>query len=283
MAALVLNVWPHKILHDGQHLPTDGLSLLRLTRNVAATQVEFQRTSVWARATECIRDGDHERAATVLEEALEKTPDDWRLSGLLGLIQLPRLREEALARVDDSARVLDEQTNGNPAYWFLTEGRMRGTDRAAYLRGSLLVDLDRLNEVVALSEERVAAATDESMRALWEACLALGLVLRGRGGADLVYAEGAARRAFEALPWVSYVTDAWGMVLIEQGKFKEGLNVFHAAKAYGDEPSEMRLAWSLVAYVALGRRGSAQEVREFFGQTRPDWPAVLRRIEAIEL
>jgi len=282
---ILRDLWPRQVSVNGSRVSTAGLRLARLARRPMHERRKATREGLLVRAVEFVARGDPATAESELENAPIDDPGDGAISGVLGWTRFLQGRPVDPERLEDFARWIENHADDEVAQQrLLAEGDLRGADHAAFLHGFLLVRLDRLDEAVALFEERVDRADGGALRALWEACLALALVLRGRGGADPVYAEGCARRAYEALPWVPYVTDAWGMVLVEQGRHGAGLDLFRAAEAaYGDEPSEMRLAWSLVARAARGETERARELRARLGDNDNLWPAASRRIAAVEL
>ena len=149
----------------------------------------------------------------------------------------------------------------------------------AYVRGSLLVDLDELDEVVALSERHRDAAKDEESRARWSACLALALFLRRNDEEDVTRAAGEASYAFARLPWEPYVVTARGMAHIEQGEYDDGLCLFDVgdARATGNI---MRDAWRVVAHAACDRAAEADEALKRLRATSSPWPATIRSAEA---
>ena len=118
------------------------------------------------------------------------------------------------------------------------------------MRGSFLVAVDRLDEVLAISERGVEAAPSEESRALWQGCVALALLMMGR---DLDRAEQAARYAYERLPWVPFVETAWGMVSgTVDGLSATALQIAHGDAAWDpksfDLERDLALALEKVGY-----------------------------------
>jgi hypothetical protein len=181
-----------------------------------------------------------------------------------------RARDRALAHVRPYARFHDARRSrelrrlGDAR--LAAHGLFRGPELEEYMRASLLVALDRLDEALAISERGAEAATTEETRALWRGCIALALMMLGR---DLERAEEAARWAYDRLPWVPFVETAWGMARIEHGDKAGGLEVFERVRAIDPEGNTagLRAAWTIVA-TGLHER-------------LPDhaWPACRRRAE----
>jgi tetratricopeptide (TPR) repeat protein len=145
------------------------------------------------------------------------------------------------------------------------------------MRGSVLVALDRLDEVLDLSERQHAAATSDEARALWLGCVALSLLLAGK---NLDRAEEAARWAYERLPWVAFVETAWGMARIERGEIDEGRAAFERARkvdATGGMGA-LHTAWTAVAHVRKGELEQARMLAEAL-RVPGAWPACMRRAE----
>jgi hypothetical protein len=280
---LALAAWPGTVRVAATNSPTDGKALLDLWREPEAGR-KRRRLARWANPVYArIVESRFEDALALAGEAVERNPGDPDLLALLGSAAIYHRRGDlALPHVAPLARAAEEarprELRGLTEQRLAARGHVRGAELEDYIRGGLLVGLDRFDEALSLSERRVERATSDEARALWSACLAQVLLLRGRPE-DLDRAEQAARFAFERLPWVPFVEVTWGIAKIERGEARAGSWLFGRA-ARGDpegSTAEMRAAWGIAAHAAEGRSGPAR--RLFARQRVWYWPACRRRAE----
>lgn len=273
LLAAVGNAWPRKLR---QHVAraTDGKLLLDLWCHPDLAREKWCRAGWVNPVAARLFARKFEEAFALAEQAVAANPGNETVlatfagaaaaTGRYGLA-LPHV--PALAASEERARPSRVRAlrDGDLA----ARGLLRGAELEDYVRGGILVGADRLDEVVDLSERRLAASSSEESRALWQACLALALLLSQR---DLDRAEAGARYACERLPWVPFVETAWGMTRIERGDFEEGLAAFARTRKVDREG---RMAWLQAAWSAVAGRRDLLPALEAPGA----WPACRRRAE----
>ncbi|HEX5138625.1 MAG TPA: hypothetical protein VFY93_16760 [Planctomycetota bacterium] len=270
------NLWPRRVADRGPDVWTDGKTLIDLCRSRDA---ELARWSLSARYLATQHERKPEEAFDVAERALAREPGNQAAAACFTIAARMTGRwEAALPHVVAYARAMElafpRELRKLPDRALAARGLFRGSEHEEYMRGSILVSLDRLDEVLALSERGVARATSEETRALWQGCVALSLLMAER---DLDRAEEAARYAYERLPWVPFVEAAWGMARIERGDAREGLRAFaRAARTNPEATVELRAAWTVVARAVEGRPECAVPAEL---QAPTVWPACRRRAE----
>lgn len=276
---LLWSAWPRDIPGRGA---TDGQTLLDLWRDPDAEIAKWRLAVVFWPYHKHQRDGKAEEALKSAEAVLAAQPRDELVAGSFAAAAHAGGRpERALPHLGAYTKVIERSRSRGlrklPDRALAARGLFRGPEHEEYMRGSLLVALDRLDEVLTLSERGVAEAASEEARALWQGCVALSLLLAGK---DLDRAEEAARWAYERLPWVAFVETAWGMARIERGGLEEGLAAFERARkvdATGGMGA-LHTAWTAVAHVRRGEREQARMLAESL-RAPGVWPACLRRAE----
>jgi len=269
----LLNAWPRHVSRD---LSTDGMVLLDLLRSPETALVRWRFS---ARLLAIQHERKPEEGLAAAEQALALEPQSEAAAACLAVAaQAAGRGEEALRQVAAYARTVEaarpKEILKLPERELAARGHFRGSEHEEYMRGSILVGLDRLDEVLALSERGVARATSEETRALWQGCVALSLLMAER---DPDRAEEAARYAYERVPWVPFVEVAWGMARIERGDVREGLAAFSRASRIDPEATaQLRAAWTVVARAAEGRPERAIPAEL---QAPAVWPACRRRAE----
>jgi len=272
-----LNAWPRDLPHRSAATANDGKRLLDLWRSPDRELLKW-RFSAGLLALRL--DQKPDEGFKEAERALALEPgSDAAAACLVCAAQVTGRREHMLPHVAAYARAIEASypnalrklSDGDLA----ARGVFRGKELEEYMRGSLFVGLDRLEETLALSERGVEAATCEETRALWQGCVALALLMIGR---DLERAEEAARYAYERLPWVPFVETAWGMARIERGDTRVGLAAFMRVARIDSEGSTawLRTAWTAAARAAEGRpdRAISPDL-----QSPSVWPVCRRRAE----
>jgi tetratricopeptide (TPR) repeat protein len=84
------------------------------------------------------------------------------------------------------------------------------------------------------------------------------------GKSELLHkADTCSRIAFEKLPWIIYCKGTRGSVLVEYGKYDEGLKLLHEAMKKHPEKSGQALNACYIG-IAEARRGNANESRNYF-------------------
>ena len=251
----------------------DGEHIRRLIRAPEKELAEWRMATPLFQAIRYMEAGQKADAIAVVENAFPQPSADRRTRGMIAWVKLVCGRPQAaLAHVEDYALFVKEIDSE-------ATGELPDEEGVAYVRSGLLVQLDRLDEVVALAERHRDAATDEEVRARWSACVALALLLRGHDADSVARASAAAAYGFARLPWVSYVLTAQGISLIEQGEHDEGLRLFDLCDAREGARSSLRDAWRVVAHAACGRDAVAHELLKTL-RAADAWPACLRRAEA---
>lgn len=277
---IVWNTWPRDLPHRGPAVATDGKVFLDLWRAPERELAQWRLAAGLGAFQAHLVEGKPEEAFKAAEQALLLDPTSDVAAMCLAIAARATGRhEQALPHAAAYAKAAEagypSKLRKLPDRALAAEGLFRGRELEEYMRASFLVGLDRLDEVLAISERGAEAAMSEESRALWQGCVALALLMIGR---DLDRAEGAARYAYERLPWVPFVEAAWGMVRIERGSPAEGLEVFACVKRIDRQGSTawLRAAWTVVARAALGKREvDLPEVLRAPGA----WPACRRRAE----
>lgn len=250
LLAFAWNAWPREV-RGHMARGTDGKLILDLWRRPEEAREVWRQAHWFGPVYVRWLVGDHEQAFALAEEAKQANPRHGpalaafaSTAAMTGRYELalPHAAVVAASEEDRWPRAL----KALPDVALAAHGHFRGAEFEDYVRGGLLVGTDRLDEVLLLSERRLAAATSEESRALWQACIALALLLARR---DLDRAEEAARWAYERLPWVPFVETAWGMARIERGDFAGGLKAFRRARKVDHEgrTAVLHAAWGAVA------------------------------------
>jgi hypothetical protein len=275
------NAWPRHLPHRNPPTPTDGRSLLDLWRFPEAHAAKWHLAVGLSAFQAHMLEGRPDEAFAAVQRLCGEPASEPAAACLAYAAHATGRGEHALphvasyARAMDAARPCDQRRLSDRD--LAARGLFRGREHEEYIRGSLLVGLDRVDEALALSERQLAVATSDEARALWQGCVALSLLLAGR---DLDRAEDAARWAHARLPWVAFVETAWGMVRIERGDLDAGLAAFTRARrtdATGGM-SALHKAWTAVAHVRRGRREDARRMLEEL-RVPGVWPACPRRAE----
>lgn len=254
-------------------LQSDGMTLWMLLRHREVCVEAFRYASLLLPAVHA-RDPRAMRA--YLERAVAEHPDDENLRGLLGrACRATGDHEEALRRLDDMVAMEKLDEGLGEGHWAARGRLLDEPKRRTFVRGTIYLEMDRQADAIALFQAALIDETVTEVRALWQADLAMALLLDGQAER----AREPATEAFALSPWVVYVASIHAATLLEAGDPRAALKELRAADRR--DPDDLYRpthdAWRTIAYARLGRRERAQR---FLRRAKTPFPALRRMAEA---
>jgi tetratricopeptide (TPR) repeat protein len=252
-------------------LYSDGMALWMLLRHREEFVQEYRRGSRLLPAA--YAEDPHAKRAH-LERAVAEDPADGTVRGLLGhAFRDTGDHEEALRRLDDMVALEELDEDFGEAHWAVRGKLLDAAKRRVSLRGTIYLEMDRQADAIELFQTALAEETVPEARAIWQADLAMALLLDGQPER----AREPAAEAFALLPWVPYVGSTHAATLLEQPQAAlEGL----AAADRHDPEGHYRSthdAWRAIAHARLGQPARA---RRYLERAATRFPALRRLAEA---
>jgi tetratricopeptide (TPR) repeat protein len=231
LALFIANLYPRKLPSLAETQGTDGWHLARALFSPESELQKIYSASYAMEAWHAYLESDYDAARKWVDRALTTAPDSFSARTMLGLIQMGR-GDYSAARVTFQ-RLLETEDAKQPGYRYLM--------------------LNNLAYVNALSND--ASLLPE---------------------ADQLSAD-----AFACLPWIPAIVGTRGTVLVEMGRFEEGIALLKKSMSMHSDKNGKALN---ACHAAVGefRRGNAAEARKFLSAARTLDPKciLLARVEA---
>ena len=264
-------------------LPSDGMAIILLATHRARVE-KWRRLGFVLPAIYALLDGEKEEALARAREVEHMFPDDpdvgralftvyWALGYFAYALRFIGTYVHGVRQPEQ----LDERQ-------LLSLGAMQGKRFEKWLYCVVCLHGEAWDAAIKEIDELLEAESFEEARAMWFALRAYVLLLRASSPGDLEEARAAAQRAFDRLPWVSFICGTLAATLIESGMEVEGLYRLEQADLLDRDDRELaaRNAWRAIGMARQGRRRMARRyLREAEAQgleVGPP-PALLRRVE----